>query len=163
VYSSTGHPLPPCSRGTPGNPNRCLSEQTQQEVRRVSRWSSIQTSVIMISNPSPRTSLPKSLLKPQIWRLRLQVPRPIFNFTSDLVMQVAATGFLLAKIEPRVNGRCGLLNRPTGSGGDRVWRIEESAAGPGDVTRFPQWVWTCRRRIRFKFRSIYILKRVQGD
>jgi len=51
------HTLPPCSRGTPNDPSRCLSEQTQQELRRISRSrSSIQTS----------TSPPKSPSRPQI-------------------------------------------------------------------------------------------------
>lgn len=40
----------------------------------------------------------------------------------------AATGLLLTTIESRTDKRWGLLNRPTESGGDEAWRMEESRA-----------------------------------
>ena len=66
-----------------------------------------------------------------------------------------------------MDNRCGLLNRPTESGGDDAWRIEERRA---ETLPFPfvPAIWHVgrlyagryerRRRMRFKLRSIDMLE-----
>ena len=76
--------------------------------------------------------LSRNLCPPYFEELGLTLVRADSTTASSGVAPAAsapaATGLLLKVIESPASERCGLLDQPTGSGGDEAWRIEGSGA-----------------------------------
>ena len=125
--------------------------------------------------PSTRDPRPlsRNLCPPYFEELGLTLVRADSTIASSGVAPAAsapaATGLLLKVIESPASERCGLLDRPAGSGGDEVCRIEGSGADMlllllvpvmGYVGRLR--VGRCERRKHVQFGLMYTRDRMSA-